>query len=609
MTRKCKDCGRDVEVLSKLATKVLCKECKSKKNNDYPQILNVDTDDFIYCRFCGLVRKSLSHHIKKFHKITEEQYLQQFGDVPIQSKNLFEKRKNRSQESRDRVSLTSKQAWQDSEYRKKQIERLRNQHREPWKMSKEGVEHIKEGQNKSVKMQARRERKKQNEFKRKEEIRTGKESLKEFVLCPLCLREGKDEIGSRFECLTFKHLKSHNYSSEQFKNEFKDFKFKIDRLRKEHSECLSGENHFNYGKKYSDELKQNISKGVIETWDEHNPKKICPQCGTRMLERNEKEVCKNCMFKIYGFEDTNEYVYCRICFRINGNLTQHIVNDHHITTEAYKETYQCEIYSKNNRDAIGKHLISIPITEHHRNAIKQFNIRKNIEKIRLEDDFKNENYTFLLERKIPFDLEDTYDFVYCRYCLRQMKFVSSEHLFNHNLTVWMYHQLFPDVPLFARSVINRVVSKGVATKIRLGTLNLGCYGYSGYRKDIGHFTRSMVEANFCRILIYNNVKYEYEPKTFPLEHEIYSSYTPDILLLQDFYAWKEGTFLELKNRGMDEDNEKKMNVFFEKFPEVVLVVLDKSSQEVVNLERLYRHKIDLWETSERNIETTPELYV
>jgi hypothetical protein len=280
-----------------------------------------------------------------------------------------------------------------------------------------------------------------------------------------------------------------------------------------------------------------------------------------------------------------------------------------MSTEVYKNLYKAEIYSQRTKDNIGLHLIGQPISDSHRQALNQFRINNNLEKVKLEEEFDIKNYDFLKNREKPIYVIDSYDYIYCRYCLKFVKVVAPVHLFKHNLTSWMYHQLFPEAPMIARSVVNRVISKGMKTKTERGDQVGRSYGYGGFRKDIGHYTRSIIEANFCRILILNEVKYEYEPVTFKLDHEIYSSYTPDIRLKQDFYVWKTDEFLELKNQDMDQENIDKMNVFYDRNPSVVLHVLFKSDQDVVNLERLYKHKILLWETDVQNIVKTPQLYI
>ena len=60
----------------------------------------------------------------------------------------------------------------------------------------------------------------------------------------------------------------------------------------------------------------------------------------------------------------------------------------------------------------------------------------------------------------------------------------------------------------------------------------------GFREDLGHYTRSSWEANFARILKYNKLLYDYEPKHFTLKDG--TTYTPD------FYISKKNIFYEIK---------------------------------------------------------------
>ena len=50
--RKCVKCKKDVEVISRSATKVKCNECKTRN-----RISSQDADDYVYCRICGKTRK------------------------------------------------------------------------------------------------------------------------------------------------------------------------------------------------------------------------------------------------------------------------------------------------------------------------------------------------------------------------------------------------------------------------------------------------------------------------------------------------------------------------------------------------------------------------
>ncbi len=84
----------------------------------------------------------------------------------------------------------------------------------------------------------------------------------------------------------------------------------------------------------------------------------------------------------------------------------------------------------------------------------------------------------------------------------------------------------------------------------------------GLREDLGHYVRSNWEADFARILNLYNLKYEYEPKTFPLiksNGEILN-YTPD------FYVKSDNTFYEIKGWFHDLDREK-VELFQKQYPQ------------------------------------------
>lgn len=130
-----------------------------------------------------------------------------------------------------------------------------------------------------------------------------------------------------------------------------------------------------------------------------------------------------------------------------------------------------------------------------------------------------------------------------------------------------------------------------------------CWGLVGKRQDIGHYVRSKIEANFCRMLKLNNIRYRYEPEIF----KKFNIYIPDIELLDDFYLWKSGTYIELKHL-IDKSGIEKLRVFSLQYPEKKICVLEKRSLEWKYLERLNKLKLPLWETGKQNIRVTPELY-
>jgi len=533
-----------------------------------------DTDDEIFCRLCYEKRKILTCHILHDHGITIKEYLEKFPDAPIKALNTIKKCTGRK-----------------------------------WKMSAESIEKLKQGIKNSNLMQIRRDNAILNAKKLYEAEREQKKNLKDFVHCPLCQKEGKDEIDSRFQFITFHHIKGHNYIIEKFKEEFPGKPFKCETIKKEHSRKLSGENHFNYGKKLNDETRKKISESNKAIWndDSNQMLKRCIKCNSHMVLHNKKDICNKCLSHEYGFEDTYEYVYCRICFRISSNLTLHITYDHKMKIEDYISQFKCKIRSEKTRELLSRKKMYTSMSEQHKQQITLSANNKALEKIKKEEDFNIKDYEFLLNKQIPNYIIDSYDYVYCRYCLRFMKRVAPAHMWTHGLTVWMYDQLFPNSKTIARCVINDVITKGFKTKIEQNCDMSREFGYFGYRKDLGHYVRSMIEANFCRILILNKISYEYEKTTFNLKHNLFSSYTPDILLKQDFFIWKKDTFIELK-KYLDEESEKKIEVFREQYPNIILIVLHEKSKETTNLYRLYKNKIILWEDTEQNITTNPELY-
>ena len=87
-------------------------------------------------------------------------------------------------------------------------------------------------------------------------------------------------------------------------------------------------------------------------------------------------------------------------------------------------------------------------------------------------------------------------------------------------------------------------------------------GNGGFRDDIGIYVRSNWEANFARILKFEQKDYQYEPITFQLEENI--TYTPDFLC--------EDTFYEIKGY-MNEISKIKLDLFKEKYPEHKICII------------------------------------
>ena len=107
--------------------------------------------------------------------------------------------------------------------------------------------------------------------------------------------------------------------------------------------------------------------------------------------------------------------------------------------------------------------------------------------------------------------------------------------------------------------------------------------HGGTRQDLGMYFRSNWEANFARILNYQDRKWEYEPQTFQVDNS--TSYTPD------FYLVDECKFYELKGR-MDDRSRLKLDLMKEKFPMVTIELIEGKEYDLLRKE--FKHLV-AWE--------------
>ena len=112
-------------------------------------------------------------------------------------------------------------------------------------------------------------------------------------------------------------------------------------------------------------------------------------------------------------------------------------------------------------------------------------------------------------------------------------------------------------------------------------------GDSKKREDLSHRIRSRWEANFARILIYEQKEYKYEPTTFELSEEM--TYTPD------FWVEDEQCWYEIKG-CWTEYSLKKFNKFKEEYPNENIKVCEKDMY--LELYKEYKSKIS-WEFDKR----------
>lgn len=112
-----------------------------------------------------------------------------------------------------------------------------------------------------------------------------------------------------------------------------------------------------------------------------------------------------------------------------------------------------------------------------------------------------------------------------------------------------------------------------------------CYtsAHGGIREDLNQYFRSNWEANFARILNYENKTWFYEECTFQLTPG--TSYTPD------FYLLEEDKFVEIKGR-MDERSKYKLDLMKIKFPWIKIELVE--GKEYKELRKQYKDIVN-WE--------------
>jgi len=157
-----------------------------------------------------------------------------------------------------------------------------------------------------------------------------------------------------------------------------------------------------------------------------------------------------------------------------------------------------------------------------------------------------------------------------------------------------------------------------ARRAREGTLYFpNGRGISGIRKDVGHFTRSTLEANFSRVLLLNKIPYQYEPKCFNLQIG-----GNTVLYLPDFYleeplshdgrvlvpaGWVELKGWRPKPSDIPWIAQEKIDALSLLVGSSVALVV-QSEPSWTDIRDIWRPQIPLWETGRRNLRTNPQMF-
>ena len=153
--------------------------------------------------------------------------------------------------------------------------------------------------------------------------------------------------------------------------------------------------------------------------------------------------------------------------------------------------------------------------------------------------------------------------------------------------------------------------KAMATLIKNGVPKGAGRGIGGFRKDLPHYTRSMLEANFARLLRLLDVPYEYEPKCFKLP-DGQGHYTPDFHLALALMegnrviipaGWVELKGWRTKEGDLPAGTQEKVDALRALLPGEAVTVIVQSDDLWRRLEQKYAPLIGLWETPRRNLRT------
>lgn len=93
-----------------------------------------------------------------------------------------------------------------------------------------------------------------------------------------------------------------------------------------------------------------------------------------------------------------------------------------------------------------------------------------------------------------------------------------------------------------------------------------------YAEDLGHFVRSLWEANIARLFKFMQIEYAYEPKRFDLGKTTY---------LPDFYVPFFESYIEIKGKYRGIEDLSKAELFAEKYP---MIIIDSSSYKNITSE-------------------------
>jgi len=154
------------------------------------------------------------------------------------------------------------------------------------------------------------------------------------------------------------------------------------------------------------------------------------------------------------------------------------------------------------------------------------------------------------------------------------------------------------------NISHRTHHESVINAIKQNRHNISTYGIGGFRKDLNGHYRSIPEANFARVLKYENIEFEREVpfNLYDENNNVISTYFLDFLINKN-----QGIEIKGFERNGDFKNRQKIILFTKQYKNITLKVIFCSSKEWKDIQNKYSKLIPLWEKRSKNI-LNSELY-
>ena len=301
-----------------------------------------------------------------------------------------------------------------------------------------------------------------------------------------------------------------------------------------------------------------------------------------------------------------EYVICEVCGKEVGVINHLHLKSHKMTTKEYVEKFpNAELSSKSMLEKRSKKLKGKKRSEETKKKMSEANKKawKNNPNIgRTGVSLSDDNKKLLSDKMMGHEVsEETRKKISISGIGREpwnkgLTKYSDERIMgvSHKIREWNKETMTDE----KRRQISQTLKKRYADGMKIPNAK------NGTRADLGMSFRSSWEANYARILKFNNKKIEYEKDRFTLYEEdgsIANVYTPDFKTDHDI-------FVELKGHADAFDewgctckrclrDKNKMEMMSEQYPEIEVILIGR--KEYRELCQKYNFIVDNWEFSKK----------